>query len=87
MISIEELVQDLKNLTPEQLQQVAKVVHEFSLRGEEGSELRTQGKMPQSIIDAALLHGWPQELFAELIGSLPEMERAPQPAYDVRGDL
>ena len=86
MISLEELVQDLKSLTPEQLQQVAKVVHEFSLRGEGGSEPKTQGKMPQSIIDTAVLHGWPQELFSELIGSLPEMERAPQPTYDVRRD-
>ncbi|MFL6463256.1 MAG: hypothetical protein ACJ73N_02460 [Bryobacteraceae bacterium] len=87
MITIEELIQDLKSLTPEQLEQVAQIVHRFSLRGEQPSGLQTQTEISQSIIDEAVLHGWPQELFTELIGSLPEIERAPQPTYNVRGDL
>ncbi|MBV9035252.1 MAG: hypothetical protein JO182_12240 [Acidobacteriaceae bacterium] len=87
MVSIEELVQDLKALTPEQLQQVARVVHEFSLRGDQPSGSQAQGKMPQAVVDEAVRHGWPRELFTEVMGSLPEMERAPQPAYNVRETL
>ena len=87
MVSIEELVQDLRGLTPEQLQQVARVVHEFSQRDEGQRKSQAQGSMPQTIVDQAVLRGWPRELFAELIGSLPEIEREPQPTYNARESL
>lgn len=87
MVSIEQLVQELKSLTPEQLQQVARVVHEFSQSDDQQRRSQAQGKVPQPVVDEAVLHGWPRELFAELIGSLPEMERAPQPAYRIRETL
>jgi len=87
MTSVEELVQNLKSLTPEQLEQVARVVYGFSLHNEQGNESQAQKKMPQSIIDEAVLHGWPRELFTTIIGGLPEMERPPQPDYTVREAL
>ena len=43
--------------------------------------------MPTSILDEALNYGWPAELFTELIGSLPEMERAAQPPTKDRAVL
>lgn len=81
---MEDLIQDLKSLTPEQLEQVARMVHEFSSSGEQPSQWQTRREMPQSIIDDAVFHGWPPELFMTLIGSLPQMERAPQPNHEIR---
>lgn len=83
-MSIEELAKDLKSLSPEQFDQVARIVHGLSLSAGRQCESRAQITMPQSIIDDAVRHSWPQKLFVELIGSLPELERAAQPGYDVR---
>ena len=83
-MSIEELVKDLQRLTPQQIEHVARIVHGFALRGGPQKELATRVAIPSSIVDEAIRHRWPPELFTELIGSLPELERAPQPAYEVR---
>jgi hypothetical protein len=83
-MSIEELVRDLKSLTLEQLDHLASMVHGFSLRGRQQEESLAPVAIPQSMVDDAVRHHWPQELFTKFIGSLPELERAPQPAYDVR---
>ena len=83
-MSIEELVRDLKRLTPEQLDQVVTVVHGFSRDRGTQSDLPPRVAIPQTIVDDAVNHSWPRELFTEILGSLPELERAPQPGYDVR---
>ena len=87
MISLEELVEDLKGLTPEQLQQVAQVVHGLSASSEKQNNSKAQGPMPESVVQQAVRNGWPRKLFTELIGSLPNLERAPQPPYTVREDV
>ena len=51
-------------------------MHGFSFSGGQTSAVANQIEIPRSIIDEAVLHGWPHELFTTLIGSLPEMERA-----------
>jgi hypothetical protein len=85
VISINELVQDLKTLTPEQLEQVAGLVHRFTSRARwEPVESAPRASIPVSVAGRALANGWPRELFTEVIGGLPEMNRAPQPSYDER---
>lgn len=83
-MSIEELVKDLQRLTPQQIEYVASIVHGFSLGDGQQNEVANRVAIPSSIVDEAVRHRWPKELFTELIGSLPELERAPQPAYDTR---
>jgi hypothetical protein len=39
------------------------------------------------MVDVAVQHGWPAELFTELIGSLPELERSAQPPAENRANL
>ncbi len=82
--SVEELIEDLKALTPEQLEQVASMVRGFS-QTPSPSTSEAPVPIPQFIVDQAVLHNWPKELFSELIGSLPDIERPAQPPYDVRG--
>ena len=84
-MSIEEVVKELEGLTPEQLEQVADVIRGFSQRGR--SAILSHASVPASVVDHAVSHGWPAELFSDLIGSLPELERAPQPPIEKRPDL
>ena len=46
-----------------------------------------QTQIPASVVDEAVQHGWPADLFMELIGSLPDLERAIQPPVENRPDL
>jgi hypothetical protein len=39
------------------------------------------------VIDEAVQHGWPMQLFTELIGALPNLERAGQPPGENRANL
>jgi hypothetical protein len=39
------------------------------------------------VVAEAVQHGWPALLFTELIGSLPDLERAAQPSVENRSDL
>jgi hypothetical protein len=39
------------------------------------------------VVDEAVQHGWPAELFTDLIGSLPELERSAQPPVENRASL
>jgi hypothetical protein len=47
-------------------------------------ESAPRASIPVSVAERALANGWPRELFTEVIGGLPEMNRAPQPSYDER---
>jgi hypothetical protein len=85
MASIEEVISDLKKLTPEQVEQVARLVHGLA---QPTSSTTTPGpSVPAYLVDDALRHGWPPELFSKVIGSLPDLERAPQPSPKDRAGM
>ena len=85
MASVEEVITQLKRLRPEQVDEVARIIHDLSQTGCGGAPL--DPAVPARLVDEAVLHGWPAELFVELIGSLPELERSAQPAVENRADL
>jgi hypothetical protein len=85
MPSIDELIIEIKRLTPEQLDEVAWIVQRFS-RSERAAATRSP-TVPASVVDEAVSHGWPPGLFTELIGSLPELDRAAQPVEEHRTEL
>jgi len=84
MTSIEELLTEIKRLTPEQVDEVARIIRGLS-HGESPTAHRYA--IPAYIVDEAVRHGWPARLFTELIGSLPDLERAAQPPVENRTDL
>ena len=77
MASVEEVITQLKRLRPEQVDEVARIIHDLSQGGCGEAPLRPA--VPARVVDEAVQHGWPAELFTELIGSLPELERSTQP--------
>jgi hypothetical protein len=85
MPSIDELITEIKRLTPGQLDEVARMVQRLS-RTEIAGAPRSPA-VPTSVVDEAVSHGWPDRLFTELIGSLPDLERAAQPSAEDRADL
>jgi hypothetical protein len=84
MASIEELITEIKRLTPEQVDEAARIIRGLS-RAESLGALRAA--VPASVVAEAVQHGWPALLFTELIGSLPDLERAAQPPVENRTDL
>ena len=82
---MEEVITELKRLRPEQVDKVARIIHDLSQTG--CGEAPLHPAVPARLVDEAVLHGWPAELFVELIGSLPELERSAQPAVENRADL
>jgi len=85
MRSIEELITQIKSLTPEQVDKVARIVQGLS-RTESAMEPRPP-VIPGSLLDEAIRHGWPAPLFTQLIGGLPDLDRAAQPPLQDRADL
>jgi hypothetical protein len=85
MASVEEVITELKRLRPEQVDKVARIIHDLSQTG--CGEVPLHAAVPARLVDEAVLHGWPAELFVELIGRLPELERSAQPAAENRADL
>ena len=87
MASVENLVAELKALTPDQLERVAQVVHELS------AESRPSGRssssaFSNSLLEQAIQNGWPPKLFTDVIGHIDEdFERPPQLPYEVRPAL
>jgi hypothetical protein len=69
MPSIEELIMEIKRLTPEQLDEVARTVTRLSRTGT--AVTPRSPSVPAHVVDEAVRHGWPAHLFTELIGSLP----------------
>ena len=83
MASIDEVISSLHRLTPEQVDAVARVISEIS-----GTKhLQPSSVLPPAVIEEAVQHGWPAQLFTEVIGSLPDLERAAQPHAENRTDL
>jgi hypothetical protein len=85
MASIDEVISALQRLTPEQVDEVARVVYELSQA--ECQAALPHPAVPPSVVAQAVQHGWPAHLFTELIGSLPDLERAAQPPVENRADL
>lgn len=85
MASIDEVISALQRLTPEQVDEVARVIYELSRAGCPAA--LPHPAVPPSVIDEAVQHGWPAQLFTEVIGSLPDLERAAQPPVENRADL
>lgn len=85
MPSIEELITEIRRLSPEQLDQVARAVQQISRT--ESDVAPQPPAVPSEVVNEAVRHGWPAHLFTELIGSLPDLERAAQPPVDDRAVL
>jgi hypothetical protein len=85
MASIDEVITELKRLSPQQVDQVARLIHGLSRTA--GPEAPRGPAIPADVINEAVRHGWPVQLFAELIGSLPDIERAGQPPLEERPEL
>ena len=85
MASMEEVITELKRLRPEQVDEVARIIHNLSKTG--SGEVPLHPGMPARVVDEAVQHGWPAALFTELIGSLPELERSVQPPVEIRAKL
>jgi len=85
MASVEEVISELKRLRPEQVDEVARIIHDLSQSG--CGEAPPHAGVPACVVDEAVQHGWPAELFTELIGSLPELERSAQPPVENRANL
>jgi hypothetical protein len=77
MASVEQVISELRRLPPQQLDEVARIIHDFSQTA--CGEAPLHPAVPARVVDEAVQHGWPAELFTELIGSLPELERSAQP--------
>jgi len=85
MASIEELVAELRKLNSEQMNEVARIIQRFSHADVPASP--RQPAVPAYVVDEAVQHGWPAELFMELIGSPPDLERAIQPSVENGSEL
>ena len=85
MASMEEVITQLRRLRPEQVDEVARVIHDLSQTG--GGEAPLLPAVPARVVDQAVQHGWPAELFTEVIGSLPELQRSAQPPVETRASL
>ena len=85
MASVEEVITELKRLRPEQVDEVARIIHD--LLQTVCGEAPLHPAVPSRVVDEAVQHGWPAELFTELIGSLPELERSVQPSMENRANL
>ena len=85
MASVEEVITQLKSLRPEQVDEVARIIHDLSQSG--CGEAPLHAAVPARVVDEAVQHGWPAELFTKLIGSLPELERFAQPPVEDRARL
>jgi hypothetical protein len=85
MASVEEVITELKRLRPEQVDEVARIIRALSQTGSGDALLHPA--VPAHVVDEAVQHGWPPELFTQMIGSLPEFERPAQPPIENRTNL
>ena len=85
MASVEEVITELKRLLPEQVNEVARIIHDLSQTA--CGEPPLHPAVPARVVDEAVQNGWPAEFFTEVIGSLPELERSAQPPVENRANL
>ena len=91
MESVEDLVVELKALTPDQLDQVARIVRALS-GGRHGAadseDPAVASPVPQAVVQQAIRNGWPASLFTDVIGKIGEdFKRPTELPYDVRRGL
>jgi hypothetical protein len=89
MVSVERVIAELKELTPDQLDRVAQVVHELAAdRSHTRPEPQCDARVPESIVAEAVRNGWPADLFTEVIGQVDEdFSRPPQLPAEPRPSL
>lgn len=85
MDSAESLFVELKALTPDGLDRVARLVHEL-YAGQNGNELPPDSaQIPESTVERAVRNGWPARLFTHVIGQPgTEIERQHQLTFENR---
>lgn len=76
MASVEEGISELKRLRPEQVDEIARIIHDLSR--DAGKEAPLVSVAVRTVEDS-VQNGWPAELFTRLIGSIPDLERSAQP--------
>ena len=89
MASVESVIAELKELTPDQLDRVAQVLHELAVeRKHTRRDPQYEAPVPESIVAAAVKNGWPADLFTEVIGQVGEdFTRPPQLPSEPRPSL
>jgi len=92
MDSVEDLVTELKALTPDRLDRVARIVRELhggSSQAAAGDRSSVRpAAVPPQVLEQAVRNGWPSALFTDVIGRIPEdFDRAVQPPHEVRPAL
>ncbi len=87
MASVESLVAELKVLSPDQLEQVARIVHELSAKVPSSVD-SAFSVVSDAVLEQAIQNGWPAALFTEVIGRIDgDFERPPQVPNEVRQAL
>ena len=71
MASVENLVAELKALTPDQLERVARIVRELSAESRP-PERSSSSVVSNSVLEQAIRNGWPPAPFIDLIGHIDE---------------
>jgi hypothetical protein len=89
MASVESLIAELRELTSDQLDRVAQVVHKLAAeRSHTPPEGQCDAGVPESIIAEAVKNGWPANLFTDVIGRVGEdFARPPQLPFESRPNL
>ena len=90
MTSVENLVRELRTLTPDQLDRIALIVHEFNAAApaESASDARTAASIAPSVLEQAVRNGWPAELFTGVTGCISDdFRRPPQIPHESRQSL
>ena len=83
MESVENLLAELKALTPDQIERVARIVHELSADSRP-PERSSSSVVSNSVLEQAIQNGWSPALFTDVIGHIDEdFERPPQLPYKV----
>ena len=85
MASVDDVIVELRKLTPEQVDEVARVIEEFSHTPALAPESRY--RVPDEIVEKAVRNGWPTTFFEEVVGSIPDLERPAQPPLQERPRL
>jgi hypothetical protein len=89
MASVESVIAELKELTSDQLDRVARIVHELAAeRSHTAPERQSDARMPESVVAEAVKNGWPADLFTDVIGWVDEdFARPPQLPFESRPSL
>jgi hypothetical protein len=89
MASVEHVITELKELSPDQLDRVAQVVHELAAeRTQMRPERQGNARVPESVVAEAVRNGWSADLFTEVIGRVDEdFARPPQLPSEPRPSL